>query len=51
MAPTAQIMPLKAFNSDGSADEANVIAAIYYAVDNNADVINMSFGFPQSPTR
>ena len=47
MAPTAQIMPLKAFNSDGSADEANVIAAIYYAVDNNADVINMSFGFPQ----
>ncbi len=47
VAPTAQIMPLKAFNSDGSADEANVIAAIYYAVDNNADVINMSFGFPQ----
>ncbi len=47
VAPSAQIMPLKAFNSDGSADEANVIAAIYYAADNNADVINMSFGFPQ----
>jgi hypothetical protein len=47
VAPTAQIMPLKAFASDGTADEANIIAAIYYAADNNATVINMSFGLPQ----
>jgi subtilase family protein len=47
VAPTAQIMPLKAFAADGTADEANIIAAIYYAADNNATVINMSFGLPQ----
>lgn len=47
VAPTAQIMPLKAFTSDGTADEANIIAAIYYATDNGATIINMSFGLPQ----
>jgi subtilisin family serine protease len=36
-------MPLKAFNSDGSGTMADVIEAIYYAVDHGADVINMSF--------
>jgi len=46
VAPGAQIMPLKAFQADGSADESNVIAAIYYAADHGASVINMSFGFP-----
>jgi len=43
VAPTARILPLKAFNSDGSADLADVIAAVYYAVDHGANVINMSF--------
>jgi subtilisin family serine protease len=47
VAPAAQIMPLKAFAPDGTADEANIIAAIYYATDNGASVINMSFGLPQ----
>ncbi|MGH7867806.1 MAG: S8 family peptidase, partial [Candidatus Dormibacteraceae bacterium] len=47
VAPTAQIMPLKAFSADGSADESDVISAIYYATDNGAGIINMSFGFPQ----
>jgi thermitase len=47
VAPTAQIMPLKAFTADGTADESNIIAAIYYATDNGASVINMSFGFPE----
>jgi hypothetical protein len=47
VAPNAQIMPLKAFAADGSADESDVISAIYYATDNGASVINMSFGFPQ----
>jgi subtilisin family serine protease len=51
VAPTAQIMPLKAFAADGSADLANVVQAIYYAVDNGATVINMSFGSDnQSPS-
>jgi subtilisin family serine protease len=46
VAPTAQIMSLKAFNADGSADEADIIRAIYYAADNGAKVINMSFELP-----
>ncbi len=47
VAPTAPIMPLKAFAADGTADEANIIAAVYYAADHGAAVINMSFGLPQ----
>jgi hypothetical protein len=43
VAPTVQIMPLKAFRADGSANLSDVIRAIYYAVDHNAKVINMSF--------
>ncbi len=43
VAPTALIMPLKAFNSDGSSDLANVVRAIYFAADNGANVISMSF--------
>lgn len=43
VAPTAQLLPLKAFKSDGTADLSNIIRAIYYAVQNNANVINMSF--------
>jgi subtilisin family serine protease len=46
VAPTAKIMPLKAFNADGSADTADIIRAIYFAADNGARVINMSFGLP-----
>ncbi|PYU06524.1 MAG: hypothetical protein DMG33_07615, partial [Acidobacteria bacterium] len=43
VAPTAQIMPLKAFGADGSGYLSNVIRAVYYAVQNGASVINMSF--------
>ncbi len=43
VAPHAMIMPLKAFLADGSSDTANVIRAIYYAADNGAKVISMSF--------
>jgi subtilisin family serine protease len=48
VAPTAQIMPLKAFQADGSANLSDVIRAIYYAVDHNAKVINMSFSVRDS---
>lgn len=47
VAPNAQLMPLKAFAADGTASEANIIQAIYYAADNGANVINMSFELPQ----
>jgi hypothetical protein len=43
VAPTAQLLPLKAFKSDGTANLSNILRAIYYAVQNNANVINMSF--------
>jgi hypothetical protein len=43
VAPTAQLLPLKAFKSDGTANLSDILRAIYYAVQNNANVINMSF--------
>src|SRR6266851_5133176 len=43
VAPTAQIMPLKAFRADGSGYLSDVLSAIYFATQNGANVINMSF--------
>jgi Subtilase family len=43
VAPTAQLMPLKAFHSDGTALLSDILRAIYYGVENGANVINMSF--------
>src|SRR6266567_4305014 len=43
VAPTAQLLPLKAFHSDGTASLSDILRAIYYGVQNNANVINMSF--------
>lgn len=48
VAPTATIMPLKAFKADGSSDLFNVLRAIYYAAQNGARVINMSFSLAGS---
>ena len=46
VAPSAKLMPLKAFNADGTSNEADIIRAIYFAADHGANVINMSFGLP-----
>jgi len=43
IAPTAKIMPLKAFRGDGTAQLSDILKAIYYASDHGAHVINMSF--------
>jgi subtilisin family serine protease len=43
--PTASIMPLKAFRSDGTGYLSDILRAFYYAVQNHANVINMSFDF------
>jgi subtilisin family serine protease len=43
VAPTAQLLPLKAFKSDGTGNLSDIIRAIYSAVQNNANIINMSF--------
>src|SRR5207245_4209231 len=45
VAPHAVIMPLKAFHSDGTGYVSDILRAIYYAVQNKAKVINMSFDF------
>jgi subtilisin family serine protease len=50
VAPTAKLMPLKAFGPDGNGSLSNIIAAVYYAVQNHANVINMSFDLTQSST-
>lgn len=39
-----KIMPLQALSDDGPGYTSDVAAAVYYAVDNGADVINMSLG-------
>jgi subtilisin family serine protease len=48
VAPSAKIMPLKAFRADGSSNLSDIIRAVYYAVDHGASVINMSFSVRMS---
>lgn len=43
VAPKAKILPLKAFTSDGTGYLSNIVAALYYAVQHRANVVNMSF--------
>lgn len=42
----AKIMPLQALDDSGSGVTSSIIAAITYAVDNGAQVINLSLGSP-----
>jgi subtilisin family serine protease len=46
VAPRAQIMPLKAFGSDGTGYTSDILRATYYAVRRGARVVNMSFSMP-----
>jgi hypothetical protein len=50
VAPKAQLLPLKAFHADGTGFLSDILRAIYYAVQNNANVINMSFDFKTAST-
>src|SRR5438445_6665595 len=50
VAPSAQLLPLKAFHSDGTGYLSDILRAVYYGVQNNANVINMSFEFTSSST-
>ena len=45
VAPKAKILPLKAFRADGTGYLSDILRALYYAVDNKTNVINMSFDF------
>jgi subtilisin family serine protease len=48
VAPTAKLLPAKAFGPDGNGSISNIIAAVYYSVQNHANVINMSFDMTSS---
>lgn len=44
IAPKVSIMPLKVLDANGDGYSSNVVNAVYYAVNNGADIINMSLG-------
>ncbi|MUG94706.1 DUF4347 domain-containing protein [Scytonema sp. UIC 10036] len=46
IAPSAKIMPLRVLNQSTGGTEDDIAAAICYAVDNGAQIINLSLGFP-----
>lgn len=47
IAPECRIMPIRAFARDGMSNAFTVAAAIKYATDHGANVINLSFGSPR----
>src|SRR5439155_1111335 len=47
-APTAKIMPLRAFNANGQGYTSSILRAIYYATRKGGKVLNMSFSRPTS---
>jgi subtilisin family serine protease len=47
VAPGAKILPLKAFDGNGSGRVSDVIRAIHYAVDQGVTAINMSFSLEE----
>jgi subtilisin family serine protease len=48
VAPTAKILPLKSFSANGTGYLSNIVAALYYAVQHHANVVNMSFDLTSS---
>jgi len=43
VAPGAQLLPLKAFSSNGNGNLSDILHAVYYGVQSGANIINMSF--------
>jgi len=50
VAYNSTIMPVKVLDYGGFGEDADLVEAIYYAVDEGADVINMSLGFSGTGT-
>ena len=46
LAPDCRILPIRAFPPEGISDAFTVAAAVKYAADHGADVINLSLGSP-----
>jgi serine protease len=44
VAPNAKIMPIKVFNDNGYSTDQSITEGIYFAIQNKAQVINMSLG-------
>jgi len=48
IAPGAALMPLKVLDENNRGTELALIDAIHHAVDNGADILNMSLSFPEA---
>lgn len=46
-APEAKIMPLRVLDSNGEGELWRVSAAIIWAAEHGADIVNISFGYPE----
>ncbi|MBN2890579.1 MAG: S8 family serine peptidase [Bacteroidales bacterium] len=49
IAPNCGFMPIQVGDRNGNMSTTAIIDAIFYAIDNGADVINMSLGMPALP--
>ncbi|MBN2373835.1 S8 family serine peptidase [bacterium] len=50
VAPGCTLMPVKVLDKTGSGNVSDIVEAIYFAVNNGVNVINMSYGFVTSPS-
>jgi subtilisin family serine protease len=48
VAPTARILPLKAFSANGTGYASDIIRAIYFATGQGSKIVSMSFSFTTS---
>lgn len=44
VAPDARVLPVRVLDSDARGEVSDILAGIYWAVDQGADVLNLSFG-------
>ena len=50
VAPDCILMPVKVLDDTGAGSVADIVDAIYFAVNNGAQILNMSYGFVTSPS-